>query len=507
MLQKVLEFVSRHNMLGKDDKVIAGISGGADSVCLLCVLKDLQLRYGFSLEAVHVNHMLRGAEAEEDARFTKELCRQMQVPCTVYAYPVADLARKQGRSVEEMGRIVRYRAFCQRLLETGFNKIAVAHQMDDQAETMLWNLFRGGGLRGLAAMGPVSRIPFAKEAEQGRLIRPLLCLERKEIEACLKERGLPFRTDATNLEDGYTRNKIRRHVLSYVKEEILPSVSANMERSAEQFARIRDFLDKTAENALELYGTVTEEGLRLSLDGLEKLDPAIQRELVRVCLSRTGESMRDITMQHIESVMALAKGATGKQLCLPKGRRVMKSYGDLIFTGEKKQTGLDDPKKSSPTELDVLIPGSYLIPESGEKLVFTKKSFVQREKIPDSQYTKWFDYDKIRSPLKLRGRKPGDYLTVNGDGGTKKLKDYLIDCKYPRHLRDRLILIAEGSHVLWVPGLRISEAYKITKETRTILEIKRIVGKESKNERANFSDDTGSGCRRQDPAAGGKDQQ
>ena len=443
MLEKVIDFVEKHHMLQQQDNIVVGVSGGPDSICLLFVLKELQSKYNVTLHAVHVNHMLRGKESDEDEAFTRKFCESLGIPCKVFRFPIEELAKEQKASTEEMGRQVRYETFANILEEMGGGKIAVAHHMDDRAETMLLNLFRGTGLNGLASIRPV----------RGNIIRPLLGVTSKEIEHYLQEQKIPYVLDSTNAQDDYTRNKIRHHVLSYVNREINSSAVQAMNKTATQLEKMEAYFQKTARELINTYGESDGDEVRFSLEGFKKQEPLIQSYVVMECIRQCSHPLKDVTHHHIEECCRLSKKKVGKVLALPRGLCVKKEYEALRFFKEDQRT----EKKF----------------ELEEIVLFTKKTYDKREKIPNSAYTKWFDYDKIKSQLELRTRKPGDYIVVNEQGGTKKLKDYFIDEKIPREQRDRVPLLAEGSHVLWVLGYRMSEAYKVTENTNNLLVVTR----------------------------------
>ena len=212
LLQKVTEYNKKYSMLQKGDSVLVGLSGGADSVCLLYILKELAEKLHFSVYALHVNHGIRGMEADADEQFAANLCNKLEVPFVSIKEDILDYAEKNRVSLEEGGRIVRYAAFERMKQEWGCTKIALAHHANDSAETMLFHLFRGGKLGGLAGIPPVRE----------HIIRPLLCCNRKEIEGWLEERNISYCTDVSNFSEEYTRNKIRHRILAYAEEEINP---------------------------------------------------------------------------------------------------------------------------------------------------------------------------------------------------------------------------------------------------------------------------------------------
>ena len=210
MYQRVKEYIQRYHMLEKEDKVVTGVSGGADSICLLFMLIELQKELGFSIVAVHVHHGLREGTADADAAYVQKVCREQGIDLRIFREDVKKYAKKNKLTLEEAGRNVRRMRFGQVLEESGGTKIALAHHQNDNAETLIWNLCRGCGLKGMGGIAPVD----------GVYVRPLLCLKRKEIESYLAERGISYCTDETNLEDDYTRNRIRSHVIPYLEEQI-----------------------------------------------------------------------------------------------------------------------------------------------------------------------------------------------------------------------------------------------------------------------------------------------
>lgn len=236
--KKVFSYMERHRMIVPGDKIIAGVSGGADSVCLLFLLLEYCRRVPVSLCAVHVNHCIR-ADSGQDAQFVESLCRELGIPFYLAREDVRGLAAREKLSEEDAGRIARYRAFRRAAEEMGGTKIAVAHNMGDNAETMLFHLFRGSGLKGLCGIAPV----------RDNVIHPLLCLERREVEAYLAERGISWRTDSTNGEDHYRRNRIRHHILPYAESEIAQGAAVRMCRTAELLSETEDYLERQTREA------------------------------------------------------------------------------------------------------------------------------------------------------------------------------------------------------------------------------------------------------------------
>ena len=440
--EKVFSYIEEYKMIETGSQVLLGISGGADSVCLLFLLKEYQKRKDFNLRGMHINHGIRGKEAVRDQEFTRDLCERLEVPLAVRYCPVPEMAAEQKLSLEEAGRIARRRAFSEegRAWKTDPEKfrIALAHHENDQAETVLHNLIRGTGAGGLAGIRPVQR-----EKKQ-IYIRPLLCVSREEIREYLKEKGISWVEDSTNQDLSYTRNRIRQILIPQM-EKINPQAVSHIGITAGYLGKIEEYLEEQADKLYGSYVKKREEQFEVSgkLSGEKDL---MQEYVLKKVLIRAAGSQKDIARIHIEAVKNLLSADTGSRVSLPYGLQARQEYGNLVI-GRKKE-------------------------EQREKASLEFRIFpYEKQQIPEKTYTKWFDYDKIKDSLEVRFRLPGDYITINAQGGRKKLKDYFIDCKIPRQERDRITLLAEGSHILWAVGLRISGHYKITSQTKTVLEV------------------------------------
>lgn len=434
-------YIEKYHMIEAGSQAVAGVSGGADSVCLLFLLMEYQKKVPFSLRAVHVNHHVRGEEAVRDQEFTRRLCESLGVPLDLYDYDVPRMAETDHLSCEEAGREARRRAFYRtacRWERPDQVRIALAHHENDQAETVLHNLVRGAGLAGLAGIRPVHR------TGSGMYIRPLLCISREETENYLIQRGIPWVTDSTNEEEVYTRNKIRREILPALMQ-INSGAVKNIAAAAGRVLEAEDYLSELTQKAVEKYTAKEGSVWILSRDLFEE-PMLLQKRVVKNVLEAAAGKKKDLSSAHMEAVLELAKGRTGASASLIYGLRAQQVYGDIHITrGEQEKKDL--------LEL--------------EFRVFP----YENQQIPEKTYTKWFDYDKIKNGLAVRRRLPGDYLMISRDGGTKKLKDYFIDCKVPRRERDNVTLLADGSHVLWAVGYRISEYYKVTSQTKKVIKV------------------------------------
>lgn len=462
MLERVRAFAEKYQMIRPGDRIVAGISGGADSVCLLFLLRELCREKGAELFAVHVNHGLRGAEAGEDETYVRKLCGELKVPLRVFSFDVRGRSREEHLTLEEAGRLCRYEAFEKEAERIGGTRIAVAHHAGDQAETVLFQLFRGSGLRGLAGIRPV----------RDNVIRPLLCTGREEIEAWLTERGIEWRTDSTNLTTDYTRNRIRGEILKTARENINAGAVRHVAEAAAELWEVEAFLERKTEEAYRIC-VRQEAGARFLFDrafGMQ--EPLIGDRVLRRCMEELG-GLKDVERVHIELIRELFSKQVSSALSLPNGRSARRDYGGVRICGRTLEPAAE------PIEAGALvpeIPGSVEI--RGKIWTFTLETAEKSEIIPQKTYTKWFDYDRIKQCPEIRGRQPRDYLEINRAHGRKKLKAYLIDEKVPAREREQLLLLADGAHIVWIPGYRISEAYKVTEDTKTILKVQISGGNE-----------------------------
>lgn len=465
MKEKICNYMHEHHMTKPGDMVIAGVSGGADSVCLLLMLADMQEQLDIGLEVVHVHHGLR-AEADAEEHYVRELCNRLQVPFTAVRENVAELAHREKLSCEEAGRLVRYRAFTERAEASGRRaRIAVAHHKNDCAETVLFHLLRGTGLTGLAGIRPVRE----------NIIRPLLCVSREEIEAYLKGAGICWCKDSSNEQDTYTRNKIRLHMLPYAEREICHGSMEHIVKAAEAAAEAEDFLEEYCSLALQECLVSTERPERreeplviLCINKLLLEHPVIQKRMLLCALRQMGTAGRDIGSVHLKSLLELLETQGSKQLSLPHGIIVKKEYDSLLFGRAKKPE--ENTGQEEPCEQTVQIPGRIVLGE-GKILHFQCFPSKKSQIIPQKSCTKWFDYDKIKKSMVVRTRRTGDYLTVNSSLSRQTLKKYMIQEKIPKELRGRQYVLADGAHILWVIGYRISQYYKVDEHTKNILQV------------------------------------
>lgn len=442
-------------MLALGQHVILGVSGGADSMCLLFVLHSLMEKWQLKLTAVHIHHSLRDQAADADQAFVVDYCKKLGIQCICRQGDIRQLAENWHMSLEEAGRKFRYMCFEDIANECKGDVIAVAHHKDDLAETVLFNLFRGSWLKGLGGIAPV----------RGQIIRPLLCVTRKEIEETLAKENISYCIDATNLETDYTRNKIRLDILPEITKHINTNAVEHISRSAEATRAANEYIEQCAKSQLE--AMKNQQG-DIDIEKLKQQPEIIQNEIVRLWFYEKTGKLKDITWVHIESMRQLIDKADGKAVDLPYNIKAIRKGPWLVLENPMEQKELEH-YETVEQEFNVKVPCSISVDQGRWTFEFSIKPYESGGEIPEKTYTKWLDYDKINFGLKLRHRYSNDFLVVNPQGNHKKINRLMIDEKIPRHLRDQMWMIADGNHVLWVPGIRISEAYKITKETRQVL--------------------------------------
>lgn len=493
--KKVFAYIEEQGMIVPGDRIVAGVSGGADSVCLLLLLQAYGRKVPLSLAVVHVEHGIR-EDAMEDARYVEGLCGQMGIPFFLTRRDVRSLALEEGCSEEDAGRRVRYQAFRQVAERMFGGKVAVAHNSNDNAETMLFHLFRGSGIKG------ISGIPPMREEGGTGIIRPILCLERGEVEAYLRERQVAWRTDSTNSGDDYCRNRIRHHILSYVQQEIAAGAVRHMEQTARQLRETESYLAEQTENALRtclLQREDARDNVRLpepagvrdigripgsaeSGSGRYVLDVAafrgfhevLQKRMLFGLLKQLSPLKKDISAVHVHDTLTLFTREGNRTITLPFGITAWRQYGQVVLERRAEPRWQAQPVTVPLGEEIFQTP--FLCPlGSRDKLEFTAFYIKKDQEVPKNQCTKWFDYDKMKECVVVRSRREGDFFTISDGAGNvvrKSLKKYMIAEKIPKQLRDEIPVVVMGSHILWLVGRRISEHFKVDGNTRRVLQVK-----------------------------------
>lgn len=477
MIEKVLKYVREQQMLEAGDCVVAGVSGGADSICLFFMLLEIRKVIPIEIRVVHVNHLIR-SDAAEDADYVKRICAMHDIPFTLVEKDVEALAQRHHISTEEAGRNVRYEAFYRELGDRK-GKIAVAHNKNDCCETFLFHLFRGSSLKGLTGIRPV----------RDKIIRPLMCLDRAEIEKFLRERTIHYCIDSTNLEDNYTRNKIRHHILETAVREISPAAVNHISNACERVSEAYDLIENLTTQGYEVCVKVKKGIYHIEEEGFVQLHKTIQGYVLMEVLSRAAGSSRDLETIHIRQLEALMENQCGKLIRLPYRLCARRDYtGICIYREDDIESREQVPQETvlSQEACARLLEGEAVVLALNQhqrfrlEIVPKTKFGSDLQNIPQKKYTKWIDYDKIKDNVVVRTRKSGDYLTVNAKNQRKSLKTYFIDNKIPQTERSHIWLVTDGSHVIWIVGERISSYYKVSERTERVLKIAFIDDKTDK---------------------------
>jgi len=463
------------------DAVLVGVSGGADSVALLELLCALNERGGWRLRlhVAHLNHRLRGASADADADFVADLCRRRGLPCTIESADVAQRARLEGDSVEQVGRQCRFELFERLCTRYHLDCVALGHHADDQVETILHRIVRGTGLRGLGGMRFVRPL---KAGSTIRLIRPLLAFTRAELRDWLAAQGIPFRRDASNRLPDYTRNRIRHELLPLLRSRFNPQADAALRRLAEQAADVYAYLAAQASECRQQAATQVDRDRveldRLVLTGRPRV---IQAEAVRQVLAQMGMPERDLSYAHLCRVVNLAAAGAGTQTVqLPAGFQVRRSYDRLVFErvpyGESLARNAATP---SGWQVEVAPAGRTPLGDSGLEMTIDRIPAGRigtpqpaADENDARQHEAHLDADAVQWPLTARTPRPGDRFTPLGMTGTKKLSDFLIDAKVAPADRKKVVVLCDRDGPVWVVGHRIAHRVRRTDATRTVLRIR-----------------------------------
>lgn len=458
--QRVLHFIREHHLVPSQSHLLVAVSGGPDSVCLLHILVRLMEELGIRLHVAHLNHQLRGAEAEADAQYVSNLARRLGIPATIEQRDVKGYQKHKRISLEEAAREVRYTFLAQVAKAIGASRVAVGHTMDDHIETILMHLVRGTGTRGLRGLQP--RAEWQSPENSLTIIRPLLQVSREETASYCHRQKLMPRIDASNLSLSPLRNRIRHQLLPLLRS-YNPQVTEALLRTAGIASDDLAFIDKEGSQLWAKIAQRQENTIILDKKGLLELPSALKRHLLRMSLEKLLGNVMDIEMRHIEEIMSALTKPAGKRLSLPGGLTFCVEY-DRYLIGK-------DPAALSPFpilegEFPLELPGKTMLP--GWNI---EASIIDREQMAErgNKFTAYFDLDKTGDKLVVRSRQPGDWFQPLGMSQPKKLNEFMIDAKIPQAWRRRIPLVCSPQHILWVVGWRIDDRVKVTDATRRIL--------------------------------------
>lgn len=459
LIKRIDNYIREKELIAAEDTVIVGVSGGADSVCLLMILNALKDEYPFELKAVHVEHGIRGDASVKDMEYVQNLCRSLGVELSVHRVNAPTYANENKLSEEEAARILRYEIF--EAERNSLHKenviIAVAHHKNDAAETVIFNMLRGSSLMGLSGIRP----------SRDNIIRPLLGISREEIEEFHRVEGSSYCIDMTNSDNDYSRNRIRNIIIPEMEKISSASVD-HIVRASEDVYEAECYIEAVACDFAKK-NVIEDEGYKINVEALLKEEGIIQRAVIKLVLREAYSRWKDIGRGHIYDILSLADKEIGKVISLPGGWVAIRRK-DSIDIERCEDTVCEEQLFSAiKVDKDKLYEGVDYNLGNGRRL---RLSIIKREyltKIEALNYTKCFDYDKIIGGLLIRTRKEGDYLCVDKNMHKKKLKEYFINEKIPAGDRDKVVLLTEGNHVLWVVGHRIDEYYKVGINTEKVL--------------------------------------
>lgn len=462
---RVLRFIREYNLIKTGDSILIGVSGGADSVCLLSLLATLINKLSINLHVAHLNHQLRGAAAREDADFVAGLACNFGLPHTIENRDVALYRKEHHLSLETAAREVRYSFFATLAAQLGFAKLAVGHTSSDLVETVLMHLIRGSGGRGLSGLNPETTLHL--EERTLTIIRPVLVLDRSETQGYCQAYNLTWRVDKTNLTPDSLRNRIRLELLPLLRR-YNPGVEKALIRMASVARDDTVFLDGAMQRLVSEMVSQTEGGVKIDKTGFLALPRSLQRNLIRWLMASITGGLKNIEMTHIEAMLAVINRGAGKQVFLPDG---------LIFNSGYREFSLK--KSGSLPVLNPHIGGKYRLKIPGVTIIPGRR-FEARviegglSAVPDlfkGENTACFDFDETGKELFIRGAKPGERFIPLGMHETKTIAEFLIDAKVPRGLRLYLPVVASTVQVIWLAGVRIDDRFKVTETTRRILHL------------------------------------
>ena len=454
-------------MLASGDRVLVGVSGGPDSMALLHLLVNAPFADKIELGVAHLNHCLRGVTAEKEADFVRREAAALGCPCHVARARVINVKRKLGLSLEEAGHRVRYGFFNKVMADGDYNKLALGHHMDDNAEQLLLALLRGTGPRGLSGIAPM---------KEKRIIRPLIHVRRSQIETYIKAENISCMRDESNNDTRFLRNRIRHDLLPLLASAYNPRIGEHLNRLADvvrtEESWIGDLVSREYQKSVigRKHGEVA-----LSVNRLQTIHTALMRRLVRMALEEVAGNLRRIDFSHIHSISRLLTDGDGKQCHLPGGLRARRDDDRLVlslFPRDRRRSAAARTVKADDFEkvIDGPFPENFEIREMGIGL---RLSFCSRRRLPPwtamESNRAYMDFDRLALPLTVRWPVSGDRFHPLGAGGRQKLKKFFIDHRISRSNRYRTPVLADRRGIIWLIGQRIDERVKVTPRTSRIL--------------------------------------
>ena len=444
LYEGVKRFARTHNLFRREKKILVAVSGGIDSVVLLDLLSKLSAEWEFELGVLHVNHQLRGREADADERFVRSLAERYGLLFSVARVETKKEAEKKKLSIQEAARNLRYGFFLTKKLEFRADAVATAHNANDNAETMMLNFFRGTGIDGLAGI-PVRR-------EKNSIIRPLLFAERAEIVEYAKEQKLKFREDSSNKKETYSRNFLRRNIIPALEKRINPAIIQTLSQTSTVLKYCAEYLTEQIQAAFPTIVLEKKGEMLLQKDQLKGHHPYMQQMIVHEAFIRKGI---EPSFERVGAVLSLLGAEKGSRVDCGGG---WKAENDSALICLSRRNAAE--------------PFSYLLKKEGaiaggSFTLSVKKCNGLPNKLGGHASIEYVDARKIRFPLRVRSWSKGDSFVPLGMKHRKKVSDLLVDLKISRAEKERIPIVESGGNVVWIAGLRLDDRFKITTTTTT----------------------------------------
>lgn len=462
--------MAAHHMTAPGDRVLVGVSGGPDSMALLHLLSRLAPDLNIRLGVAHLNHGLRGVSADRDAEMVRQAAEALQYPFHVTRSRVIKVKEKLGLSLEEAARRVRYAFFKKTMSDAGYNRLALGHQSNDNAEQMLMALLRGTGPRGLSGITPVR----AK-----CIIRPLINARRSQIESFVAQEGITCALDASNNDLRFVRNRVRHHLLPLMASDYNPRIQANLNQLADVMRTEEDWIDGiTAAEYKKAALTRAKGTVTLSAESVSQMHPALARRLVRKAIADLTGTLRRITFSHVQSMLHLLTDGCGvKELHLPGGIRARRTDNRLTLTMADSccRRTVEPAVERKPTpaiEISTPFPATVEIETMDIGLRFSTCLPDQLPRWADVDRNQaYLDLDRLALPLTVRPAIPGDRFTPLGAAGSQKLKKFFIDHRVHRQKRVMAPVLMDRQRIIWLVGHRIDDHVKVKSATSQVLRV------------------------------------
>ncbi len=457
MIERVAETIARHRMFLPGQSAGVAVSGGADSVCLLHALLELAPRWDLRIRILHLNHQLRGRESGEDEEFVRAMAERLRIPITVRAW---DQAGPCSANLEEAAREARMAFFAETAASGAVDRVALGHTRSDQAETVLFRFLRGAGTAGLAGIRPVTA---------AGIVRPLLAVDRAEVLAFLRERGIPWREDSTNVSRQFARNRIRHDLLPQLALDWNPAIGETLANTADwalaEEAYWEAELDRLAEGRMRRTG----EAVVMDAEALRGLPLAAARRLVRRAMERVKGDLRGIDFDHVSAVLRLAAGSEGRGRLQAAGLDIFRSFDWLRFG----RPGEAAPRNRG-YSFAATVPGRFEIPGPNGAILLELIEKTQTSAPSDCVYNKgagWIDWERVSGDLELRNWRPGDQYRPVGSSTERKIKTLFQEARIPLWERWRWPVLTKGSAILWARRFGPAARYAADSGTRVALAI------------------------------------